>query len=243
LVRTQTAVSWKLLHKVQQHKGGSCRHRARGNPVGGKAFIDALFRFQTLEIFKSPSLLTYSQPSESERDFRVRLEQAAREERDRRLDRLRAKYTPKLAALEDKIRRAEQAVERESAQARNSSLSSRVRVGTTILGAVLGRKTFSASTINKAGTAVRNVGRSIKESGDVSRAEETVAALRQQYTDLDAEFRAESEDVKRAIDPLTESLETVKLKPKKTNINAQVVALAWTPYWAQADGTTASAWE
>jgi hypothetical protein len=208
-----------------------------------KAFVDALYRIETLEIFKSPSLLAYSKLSESERDFRVRLQQAAKEARDQQLDRLRAKYTPKLSALEDKIRRAEQAVEREAAQARNSGLSSLVRLGTTVLGAVMRRKSLSVSTINKAGTAIRNVGQTMKESSDVSRAQDTVASLHRQYADLDAEFRAEAHDLTRKLDPLTEPLETVTLKPKKTNIHPKLVALVWTPCWARADGAIVSAWE
>ena len=143
---------------------------------------------------------------------------------------------------QEKIRRAEQAVTRESSQAWSAGLSSLVRVGTTILGAVMGRKTLSATTINKAGTALRNVGQTVKETGDVSRAKETVESLREQYAALEAEFTAESAQLTARIDPLTESLETVTLRPKKTNITPKLVALAWTPFWAQGGGAEAPAW-
>ena len=127
---------------------------------------------------------------------------------------------------EEKIHRAEQAVARETAQARNAGLSSLVRVGTTILGAVMGRKMLSATNINKAGTALRNVGQTVKETGDVSRAKDTVESLRGQYAALEAEFTAESTQLAARIDPLTETLETVTLRPKKTNITPKLVALA-----------------
>jgi hypothetical protein len=44
------------------------------------------------------------------------------------------------------------------------------------------------------------------------------------------------------MDPGTEPLETVTLKPKKTNISVRSVVLAWTPYW-QAGGTETPAFQ
>ena len=46
-----------------------------------KSFVDALYRSETIELRKSPSLGVSSTPSESERDFRIRLQQAAKEAR------------------------------------------------------------------------------------------------------------------------------------------------------------------
>ena len=73
--------------------------KARSYTSWSKSFVDALYRGETLELRKSPSLGAWSNPSEPERDFRIRLQQAAKEARDAELDRLRAKYAPKLAAL------------------------------------------------------------------------------------------------------------------------------------------------
>jgi len=208
-----------------------------------KAFVDALYRNETLELFKSNGLNVWSTPSESERDFRIRLQQASKEERDAQLARLRAKYAPKLLALEDKARRAEQTLERETAQARNTGFSSLIRIGSTVLNAVVGRKALSTSTINKAGVAIRNAGQSMKESGDAARARENLESLRQQYSALEAEFQDETDALLRRTDPLTEPLETVALRPKKTNITPKLVALAWAPVWVKPDGTTSPAWE
>jgi hypothetical protein len=117
-----------------------------------------------------------------------------------------------------------------------------VRFGTTILGALLGRKMISATTINKAGTAFRSAGQTFKESSDVSRAKETVESLRQQSADLEADFNAESTRLTARIDPLTEPLETVTLRPKKANITVKLVALAWTPYWLESSGAATPGW-
>ena len=54
-----------------------------------------IYRNQKLELLESPSLEIASNPGESERDFRVRLQQRAREQRDEAAEKLRQKYAPK----------------------------------------------------------------------------------------------------------------------------------------------------
>jgi hypothetical protein len=201
-----------------------------------------LFRTQKLELFKSPTTKEVSKPGESERDFRIRLQQSGREQRDKAAESLRQKYAPKIAALQDRIRRAEQAVARESEQAKHSQIQAAISVGATLLGAFLGRKTISASTIGKATTAVRGAGRAIQAQKDVGFAQENVAALQQQLVDLEAQFERETTELAASSDPLTEKLETVSLKPTKANIVVKLVALAWTPHWRDARGALTPAW-
>jgi hypothetical protein len=202
-----------------------------------------LYRTQKLDLFRSPSTKDLSKPGESERDFRVRLQQAGREQRDRQSDSLRKKYAPKMAALQERIRRAGQMVERQQAESRSSQLQAAISVGATILGAFLGRKAISATNIGKATTAIRGAGRVMKESKDVSQAEDNVAALQQQLADLEAQFKAEAEALVAATDPLTEKLERLSLKPAKSNITIKLVALAWAPHWQDEQGIQVPAWQ
>ncbi|MEP7152220.1 MAG: ATP-binding protein, partial [Nitrospira sp.] len=202
-----------------------------------------LYRTQKLDLLRSPSTRTLSKPGESERDFRLRLQQAGREERDQQLDSLRKKYAPKIAALQDRIRRAEHMVERQQTESRSSQVQAAISIGATILGAFLGRKGISATNIGKATTAIRGAGRVIKESKDVSQAEDNATALQQQLAELERRFKAETEALSAATDPLTERFETLSLKPTKSNIAIKLVALAWAPHWQDGSGTQVPAWE
>lgn len=205
-------------------------------------FAGWLFRTQKIEMLKSPSSKTVSTPGESERDFRVRLQQAGREQRDRAAETLRQKYAPKIAALQDRVRRAEQAKAKQQSESRASQVQAAFSVGASILGAFLGRKTISATNIGRAATAIRSAGRVLKETQDVGQAEDNVAALQQQLVDLESQFKSESDALAAAIDPLTERLESLSIKPGKSNIAVKLVVLAWTPHWRSADGTLAAAW-
>jgi len=190
-----------------------------------------LYRNQRLELLESPTLDIVSNPGESERDFRVRLQQLGREQRDDAVEKLRRKYAPKMEQLEERKRRAEQAVARESEQAKGQKMQTAISFGATLLSSFLGRKRASLSTLGRATTAVRGVGRSMKESQDVDRAEENVSAISQNLADLEAEFQSETAALERSLNPQTEQLEKVSLKPTKANIAVKLVTLAWAPYW------------
>ncbi len=209
---------------------------AKSYAAWSRDFVTWLYGSQTLDILRSPSLGEASQPGESERDFRARLQLAGREKRDEGVEKLRKAYAPKMAALEERIRRAEQAVEREREQASAQKMQTAISVGATLLGAFLGRKAVSTSTMGRAATAARAGSRAWKESQDVARAGETVEAMKQQLSDLEAQFNSERQAIEAAMSPAAEVFETVPVKLKRTNIQVRLVALAWMPHWEDALG-------
>jgi hypothetical protein len=193
-----------------------------------KQLTASLCTTEAIELFKSPSTGEMSRPDESEREFRARLQQGSRENRDRTLDAVRRKFAPRQAAIEEKLRRANQAVERESEQATGQKLQTVISVGATLVGALLGRKALNVGTIGRATTAARGVGRTMKESEDIERAKQNVAALEEQRQQLEAEFSAETAALDAANDVATETLEKITIKPKKTNIVVKLLGLVWT---------------
>jgi gas vesicle protein len=143
---------------------------------------------------------------------------------------IRRKYAPKMTALEEKIRRAQQSMQREQEQASSQKVQAALSVGGAILGAFFGRKTLSRTNITAATSAARTMGRTYKESQDVGRAGETIESLQQQYTALQDQLRQDTEALQAKSDPATETLEKVTVRPKKTNIVLRLFTLAWAPY-------------
>lgn len=204
---------------------------------------DWVYRSQAVSLWHSPTSKAYSEPEESERDFRIRLQQLARERRDEEKEKLTKKYTIKMARIEERIRKAQQAVEREEEQSKQQKLQTAISVGTTVLGSILGRKTLSRTSLGRATTAARGVGRTMKEAGDIARAKETVVARQQELEELDAEFREEVEALEDRFDPMAEELEEVEVRPLKKDIAVGLVSLAWVPGWQDARGVRTPAWE
>ena len=182
---------------------------------------------QSIEVFRSARTKLSSAPDESERDFRIRLQQTLREGRDQALARVREKHASRLRTAEDKLRRAEAAVERENQQASESKMSAAVSFGATVLGALIGRKAVSATTLGRATTAAKSMGRISRESGDVARATSTVTTLEQQLADAQAALESDLQAVQGEWDPQAEELERLVVKPKRGSVSVQLVGLVW----------------
>ena len=210
--------------------------------VWTKTFQKWLSTNETVEIFRSPSTKLVSNPGETERDFRVRLQQSTRENRDAKVEALRSKYATKLTAMQERIRKAQQAVEREQSEASQAKVGAFISVGSAVLGAIFGRGKIGVGTINKVSTAARAGGRAVQQSGDVTRAGDTVEALQAQNQELEAALQGEIDALGATFDAQAEQLEDITVKAKAGDITVQFVGLAWVPYTRDASGMSSAAW-
>jgi hypothetical protein len=199
----------------------------RSYPAWERDLADWLLRSRPLQLFSAPSVKMASTPGESERDFRIRVQLAHHERRDEAVERLREKYATRIARLTDRIAKAEAAAARERQQVDQQKVQTAVSIGAAVVGALMGRKAVSLSTLGRATTAARGVGRSAKEADDVVRADARVADLQSELAELQAALEADIAAV--AVDASAEALETVAIKPKRGGVNIRLVALAWRP--------------
>ena len=181
--------------------------------------------------------------AEAERDFRVRLAERAREERDLAIEKLKKKFATKFASLREKIRKAELTVEREKTEASGAKWQSAITIGTTLLSAVLVRKALTSTNVGKASTAAKGWTRASKQAEDVERAKQNVVAYGQELEALEQRFQQETEALGVKFQPLTELFETVLLKPRRTDIEVTVFGLAWAPYGLLEDGQWMPLWK
>lgn len=189
----------------------------------------ALRERYTLELYKSAALKMMSAPGEAERDFRIRLQEAGRAERDTKVAKLKQKYARKVTRLEERLRRALQRVEREREQSRGQKLDAALSFGTAVLGALLGRKPVSVTSASRVGTAVRKAGGIGKESADVERAEETADAVRTEIAALDEQLNADIDALNDVYDAQLDELERISVKPRSTGIHIDLLGVGWTP--------------
>lgn len=220
---------------------------AAGNPKSysgwSRGFADWLYRTRTLELLYSPLLKQYSQPGETERDFRIRLQQSSREQRDQLMEKLRQKYATRIASLEDKVRRADHAVQREAEQARQQQMQTAISAGAALLTSFMGKKPVSQASLGKASTAARGAGRYMKERQDVKQARETAELYRRQLQDLEREFKAEVDALAEKLEPLSKDLDRVAIRLTKKDITVKLVVLAWLPYRQGSGGAPEPAWQ
>ncbi len=194
------------------------------------ALKDHLYRHRTLRLWKSPAYDLVSAAGESEGDFRVRVAQRAREDRDRKIDKLRAQYAGKLATLEDRLHRAESKVGKEQSEASQETVQTAVSIGASLLRSLFGRKILSSTNVGRAATSARSVGRAARQRGDVQQAQEAVRELRRKYEDLEDQFEADKARIQIETSADRIPLEELPVQPRKADIAVAEVVLAWTPW-------------
>jgi len=185
-----------------------------------------LYRERPLRLYRIPALKLTSAPGESEAEFRVRVREEARSSRDAAVAKIRDKYRRKVEAIDGKLATARNRLDREKSQYDSQRLESAVSLGSTVLGALLGRRSVTSS---RAASAARQVGRASTQRDDVQRAETSIQALSDQLARIEAELAGKMEQVRAEWDVDAIEIEEVTLSPRKSEIGVELVALAWMP--------------
>jgi hypothetical protein len=201
--------------------------RAQSYQAWAKELASFAYEQATLDVLRSPLVDAASEAGETESEFRARVALSLREKRDASVETLRRKYAPKLESLEDRVRRARDRIARERSQLSEQKVHTALSVGTSILGALLGRKKFSVTNVGRIGTAARGAGRIGRESGDVERAEESLEVLQRQREELESEFEQETQRLRTQFDASTTTIERASLKPRKSDIDVKETAIVW----------------
>ncbi len=193
-----------------------------------KEFADWLYRNERADIFSCPSLKMFSDLGESEAEFRARLAQKAREARDAALEKVRAATNKKLDTLGTRLGTAQNTLAREKAESQNAKMQAGVSILGGVLGNLLGRK--GRVSTRGAGSALSKGTSAYKQHQDVVAAENRVDDVQRQIDEMEKQLEAEIAGISRSYDTDALALETETLKPTRTNVSVETVALLWLPY-------------
>ena len=201
-----------------------------------KELKEFMYRGQDMPIWKCGDLKVYSQPGETEGDFRVRLEQFASEKRDTETEKLRKRFASKFKTLEGRIQRAIDKVEVQKSQYKQRKMDTVLSFGSSILGAVLGRKKVSATNVGRAATSMRSLGRASREKGDIGRAEQSLEQLREDKIQLEEEFQEAVDELAIKLDAEALGLEELFVRPRKSDISVEKFGVLWLPFRVDSTG-------
>jgi hypothetical protein len=206
---------------------------AKNHAEWGRALAAHLYQNGAVELLSCRTPKLTSNPGESEGDFRTRLGLALREYRDQEVAKLRERYAARMKSLEDRMRRAQERVEREKSQYTQRKLDTAISIGTSVLGAIFGGKSVAAT---RAGSAARSAGRVFGERGDVARADESLESLTAERDGLLRQIEQEAGELTASLDPASIQLARTSIAPRKSDIGIGRIAIAWEPWRAASDG-------
>jgi hypothetical protein len=207
-----------------------------------KDYTDWVYANHSLEVSYSPVLEAYSNPGEKVDEFKARIAQTARELRDKAIEELREKTTKTLKSIEDKAIKAQVKVDTQKSQANTAKLSAAVSIGTSILGAFLGRKSgLGAIGSMMKGSSFTSASRVMRKSQEAAAAEAELVRFQQDMANLNKTLEDETQKIRDQFDLTTLALEIFKLTPTKNKIQPNAIGILWLPH-ERVGGELKKAW-
>jgi hypothetical protein len=188
------------------------------------------YREESIELWKCESLDESSRPDEDERAFRTRLAPLLEKQLPAQREKLEKSFAAKLADADEKIRHAQSRVETQKLQlfTRLGRLAwAVVDTAASAVGRGLpGRRRSLGSAISGAAT----------ERGQQSNAQANLEKATESKDRLEQELHEKLTALEAEFDPSRVQIESIELKPQKSDIEVDEVSLLWLPFRVSAAG-------
>ncbi|MDD5358692.1 MAG: DUF87 domain-containing protein [Sulfurovaceae bacterium] len=184
-----------------------------------KQLTDYIYQTQNIELFVCKSLKLESAPNESKTDFIIKVNDAIRAKKDEQIEKL----TQELKKKEESLNNKKETLNYQLDKEKSESTASWLNAGVAVLGALLS----GGSSASKVGKVVSQGGRVLRENGDKSRIEDKMDQLDEDLKLLDDDFKNKVDELDSIFKIENYPIETLLVKPKKSDINISTVALVW----------------
>ncbi len=181
--------------------------------------IDYVYQTQNIELFVCKSLKLESGANESRADFTVRVNDTIRAKKDKQIEKLTNELNKKQDSINNKIETLKYQLDKEKSEYKASWLNA----GVAVIGALLG----GGSNISKAGKVLSHGGKIFRENNDTNRIEEKMEDLEDELKLLNEDFENRVDELDSLFKAENYPIETLLLKPKKSDINISLIALVW----------------
>jgi hypothetical protein len=200
----------------------------RGNKLDKLAsdLADWLYYNTKLTLQKHDGLKLFQAPGERERDFRIRLQQAAREQRDQEVDKLKRQFALHLDRLRAKLRKEEQELAEDQAEHAARKQQEVIGIGETVLSWVFGRRSMRGLS-----TAASKRRMTARAGQEVSESEQEIAELQQEIAELEQQLKEQSEEITLKWANLLDEVSREEVMARRSDVDVRMVALAWLPSW------------
>jgi hypothetical protein len=195
----------------------------------GKDYSDYLYHEEALNLYYNPTLKLYGQPGESEREFKIRAQQLARESRDAEVEKLRKKYEQKLDRLETRLAREQRELAEDQAEYEARKREELISAGEAVIGLLgVGRRRRSTTGISR---TARKRRLTTSAKADITESEAEIARLEEDIEEMRQSLEEEAKAITDKWADTLDEIEPYAVKPRRSDVNVELVALAWTPHW------------
>lgn len=188
-------------------------------------FKNYLYDNTRIELFSCKEFKLLSKPEEDFADFKSRILDLIRIEKDKAVEKLTEQYAKKEEKLEKDFLKLQEKLEKEEADVKAITTQSALSLGSSVLGALLGRT--KVGTLNSGVTGLGRASRILKEKKDVEIVKKKIEALSQDIQRIEEELKQNIEKMSAQFNIDSYTIETVSIKPKKGDIFGISTGLLW----------------
>lgn len=192
-----------------------------------KNLSDYLYGSKKLELFTCSALKLESKLNQSKRDFTVEVGDTLKELRDEKAEALKDKFQLKFNSLQDKLQQLEFKLEKEQIDVSSKTTDTIVDIGLAVIGAFLGSKAISASTMRSGASAFKKGRGVLKERGDVQNVEMLLQDTQDEIQELQEQLKEEIQNIENELDIKNYEILPSLITLKRSDIIIKDMALLW----------------
>jgi hypothetical protein len=189
-------------------------------------FQDYVYRETAIELSYHSVLKLTARPDETPSQFRRRCYQAIAEKRDAEIQKLEKSYQAKVDRLDARIRREERELEQDETEFEARKREEMISAGESVLN-LLSRRRQSRML----STASRKRRLTQQAKAEIDESLEAIEDLEIQIDDLLADLEHEKLEIQSRWSGAADDLETIQIRPTKSDIHVEAWGVVWAPYW------------
>jgi hypothetical protein len=195
-------------------------------------FIDYVVRNGAVNVRVNQKLKVYAGPDVDDAAFAKLCEDAADDQMQAELDKVKASFATKLKSAEEKLRKEERELAEDQAEFKSRKGEEYMKHAETLLSFFGGRRKSLSTSLSK-----RRMAEQAK--ADIEESEQTIADLQEQIGGLQGEMEAELDEVEARWDELMADTTEMPVAPRKSDIRVALFGVAWLPhYLVESNGRT-----
>jgi hypothetical protein len=187
--------------------------------------IDFLYNTARLIIPMHPHFSIFGNPDGDMSVFQTQVYQRAREERDKEVDKLSARYGDMMDKLEDRLRRKERELDAEKMEVKDRKQEQLYTTGEAVFSLLQGRTNYTLSRMSRASRFKRQTEVDLKESNEV------IGEIERQMYDLEQEYEAKLNDANNRWGQIANTFQEYTVSPFKKDIQTTLFGVGWVPYY------------
>jgi chromosome segregation ATPase len=185
-----------------------------------------VYRETSLELSYHTLLKITARPDESASQFKRRCYQEVGEKRDVEVRKLEKSYQTKIDRLETRIRREERELEQDEAEYEARKREELISAGESVLNML--RKRRQSRMLS---TASRKRRLTVQSKTEIDESLEAIEDLENQIGVLLDDLERERAEIQSRWVEAADDLETVLVRPRKTDIYVEEWGVVWVPFW------------